>query len=242
MRRTAVLVVGVLLCSAAGAQMGPPGGGGGGRGGGQGRHGGFGGGPGGERMAPRPPKPLKRKRLDEIVTAMFRAADANHDGMVTLDELHAVIEARREAAIRARFERIDRNHDGRIDLDEFAAWQRAMGSAALSDAQSTGVRGAMVPEEIGPELGNDPEDRRLARFIEPLSAPVLVNANTNYDAGVSLEELLAYERKRFDAADANHDGELTIDELGEGFDPQGAPGRGAGAGRGGYGRRGRPGE
>ena len=60
---------------------GPPGGGGG-MGGPPG-----GGPPGGDRPSkPREMKPIKRAALDKAVTAMFREADANGDGMVTIQD------------------------------------------------------------------------------------------------------------------------------------------------------------
>jgi len=164
-------------------------------------------------------KPLKRTSFDKAVTGMFRAADTNRDGTVTLDELRAVVAARRETIIRARFERIDADHDGSLSLSEFVAWQQHMGSAASSEDQRIIDRGGPVSETIEPDLGDKPGDRMLGMLIEPLSALAIVNANANYDAGVSLEELLAYEGKRFDAADTDGDGELSMDEL------RGPPGR-----------------
>ena len=220
-----VLLVGValLLPCAAIAQTGP---GGGGPDGGR-RGGGRGGPPGGRRGAESVagPKPLKREKFDRVVTTMFRSADTNRDGIVTLDEFRAVIDRRLEAAIRARFARVDRNRDGRIDPDEFFAWQRGMGSVALSEASAVGADGAsLIPEVIEPALGDGSDERLLARLVEPLGATVLAAANVNYDTGVTLDELLTYEHKRFDAADVNHDGELTPDETRDLFGSDGRRG------------------
>lgn len=239
MRWVLPVLSGLLLHSAAAAQMGPGGGGMGGQNG-PGGPGGLGG-PSGAGRAGRPPggargpKPLKRERFDKVVTAMFKSADTNQDGTVTPDELRAVIDGRREAAIHARFARIDRNRDGRIDEAEFSGWQRSMGSGALSEAAALGGDGALVPEVIAPALGDGPDDGVLARLVEPFGATVIAAADVNYDAGVTLHELLAYERKRFDAADADHDGELTPDETRDLDQPEGrrVPGDG-------FGGRGRP--
>ncbi len=160
-----------------------------------------------------PPKPLKREQLDKAVAAMFREADADRNGMVTIDELRAVVESKRNAIIASRFARIDANHNGAISVEEFTAWQKQMGSVASSDVAATGDRGGPVSEAITPQLGDEPEDRMLARLIEPLSVTVITQANSNYDAGASLDELLAYERSRFDAADTDHDGLLTMEEI-----------------------------
>ncbi|MCJ2178367.1 EF-hand domain-containing protein [Novosphingobium album (ex Hu et al. 2023)] len=216
MRMISLLVAAsVLLSSPAVMAQGMPGGmgDGGGMGGGMGGgRGGPGGGPGGGK-APRAPKPVKRKDFDKLVTGMFRMADADHDGTVALDELHAVIDARREAVISARFEAVDTDRNGMLSRAEFVVWQKQMGSAASSEGGGFGARDGQIADAIKPETGKDMEDLMLADMIEPLSGTVIARANTNYDAGVSLDELLAYEGKRFDAADKNQDGFLTMDEL-----------------------------
>lgn len=225
-----------LLCltaTAAVAQYSPPGGGMPGEGmpggrGGRGMHGGGGRGAGGPAF--KPVEPIARDKLDKPVTALFRAADTNRDGLVTLAELQAIVDARREERIRERFRSIDTDRNGALSAAEFFAWQRSLGSAASSDDQSVADLGGPVSETLGPDLGDKPEDAALRRVIEPLGATMLAAANTNYDAGVSLDELLAYERARFDALDTNHDGQLTMDELRK-FGP-----RRGGAG-GGFGQR-----
>ncbi|MFZ2997284.1 EF-hand domain-containing protein [Sphingobium sp.] len=199
--------------------------------GGGGRPGGGGGGPPGGMGGPRRPalpKPIKRDRFDKMVTDMFRTADVNRDGMVTIDELRTLFETRRADAIRARFARIDTNRNGAISQDEFIAWQTQMGSVASSEVQALGDRNGPIAEAIMPDAGDDPAQQSLAAFIEPLSVTLIAQANVNYDAGLSLQELLDYEGKRFDAADANHDGWLTLDEL----RPLPRRGPGAGPGRG----------
>lgn len=185
-----------------GGMGGPPGGGEGGPPGG-----------GGGRRPPRADPPVERKQLDGPVKAMFALADGNRDGIVTLAELDAVVVARRQAAIRARFAKIDADHNGTLSDAEFMAWQMAMGSAAASDRQAGADPSGPVAETIMPELRNRPQDRALGAVLAPLSALVLVEANTNYDGGISLDELLAYERKRFDKADRDGDGLLSEQEL-----------------------------
>lgn len=158
-------------------------------------------------------KPISRDKMDKPVTEMFQEADLDKDGYVTLDELNAVIDRKRDAIIHQRFEKIDTNHNKVIDEQEFTAWQAAMGSAAASDEDARGGDLEMVPETLSPRLGNSAQDMALRQIIAPLSATVLVDANTNYDKGVSLTELLAYEHRRFDKADTNKDGELSEEEL-----------------------------
>jgi len=194
------------------------GGSGGGRGGmgGEGGPGGREGGPGGREggKGPQAPKPISRERFDKVVTALFRAGDANHDGTITIAELNALFDARRDAMIRARFARVDTNRDGTISAEEFTVWQKQLGAVATrDDAAAQGSHLDLVADELRPELERNSQDGPLLAVIEPLNATMLARANTNYDAGVSLEELIAYEGARFAKADANGDGWLTMDEL-----------------------------
>lgn len=218
---------------------GMPGEGGGGRGGmGRGDRSGMGGGerPAGPGRAPVEFRDIKRDKIDKPVEDMFRAADANGDGIVTIEELHATLASRRAVLIRERFKAIDRNGDKVIDEREFIAWQESLGSLASSDANAGGIDLGLVPDTISPPLGKSAEDNALRLVIEPLGTTVLINANSNYDQGMSLAELLAYERKRFDAADTDHDGTLSLEEL-RALEPRGRAGgpgsRGPGAGGGG---------
>ena len=158
-------------------------------------------------------EPVSQEKFDKVVAAMFARADVNHDGMVTLAELQSQIDARREAVIRDRFKQIDTNHDGKIDAGEFIAWQQAMGSAAASDCSAYAGQGEIVPDTLGPELGYSDKDRALAIAIEPLSPMVITRANIHYRAGITLDDLLAYENARFTAADTNHDGYLEQEEI-----------------------------
>lgn len=222
MRKITPILLSLLISLSAPAlaqDMGGMDGGMGGMGGGMGGGGGGGGGPpedgGGEQRAraPQGPKPIKRARFDKVVTDMFREADTNHDGTVTLAELHTLVESRRLTIIQSRFAKVDADRNGSISAAEFQAWQLQLGAAAAQDSAASSERDGPIPEAVMPDAGKEPDDRMLAAMIEPLSGTVIARANTNYDAGVSLEELLAYEGKLFDAADTDHDGYLSMPEL-----------------------------
>ncbi len=165
---------------------------------GGGGRGGLGGGmrQGGPGRAPVELKEIKRDKIDKPVEEMFRAADLNGDGMVTIEELHATLTNRRAALIGQRFKAIDGNGDKVIDELEFIAWQESLGSLASSDVSAGGIDLGPVPDTISPALGKGAEDNALRLVIEPLGATVLINANSNYDQGMTLPELLAYERTR----------------------------------------------
>jgi Ca2+-binding EF-hand superfamily protein len=161
----------------------------------------------------RPGEALRRDRFDEAVEDLFESADSDRNGLVTLVELRGVIEARKVAAIRSRFAGIDADRNQSLSFAEFDQWQRGLGSVVLSDEGAAAASNIVVAEDVRPELMRGPGGQVLARLVEPLNATMLAAANTNYDAGASLAEILAYEGKRFEAADANADGWVTDDEL-----------------------------
>ena len=163
-----------------------------------------------DKKAP-PQLSVSRKKFDEAVARMFAAVDTNRDGVITVAEFQALIAGRREQAIQERFNTVDANHDKTISYAEFSAWQHSLGALALSDADAGGGQG-MVAEEIRYQPRSNREDEMIAEMLEPLRTTVITAANTNYDAGASLAELTAYEGKRFEAIDTNHDGWVTDDE------------------------------
>jgi hypothetical protein len=159
------------------------------------------------------PEPLARKDFDRGVEKLFRAGDSDGNGTITLAELGATIEARKAQMVSQRFAAIDSDRNQAISMAEFSAWQRTIGSAVLDDGASGGrPLGELVAEEVRVAYPDNEEGETLSRVVEPLNAVLLVGANTDYDGGVSLAELLAHEGKRFDQLDGNKDGWLTLDE------------------------------
>ena len=165
--------------------------------------------------------PVDREDYDAVVERMFAVADTSRDGIATLAEFQTMIATRKDQAIQARFAAVDTDRNRAISADEFAAWQRGLGSAVLNgDPNDVDAAGGpvQIAEVVVPQ-GRGDTGRVIARIVEPLGSTVITAANTDYDAGTSLAELIAYEGRHFEAADADHDGRIEAGELPRGFDP-----------------------
>ena len=160
-----------------------------------------------------PGEAVKRDKFDDAVARMYASADSDRNGLLTLAELRAAIEARKDVAIRARFATIDADRNQAVSFAEFNQWQRSLGSVVLSEEGAAAASNTVVSEDIRPEVGRGLSAPVLARLVAPLNATMLVAANTDHDGGASLAEVAAYEGKRFEAIDANHDTWVTEQEL-----------------------------
>jgi Ca2+-binding EF-hand superfamily protein len=214
-----VLLSLALLAAPAIAQMG--GGWGGGGGGGMGGHhrgsgqGGGGGGQGGGYHQPRPIKPIKWSEFEAKLREAFAAADLDHNGVVTIDEVHAARDAKLKKLVDERFAMIDTNHDGAISHDEFAAWQLHMGDPDQADRKLAAEDRQQIDQASDKPFrrGQGGEDEIAGGLLAPVDEVLIVNADSNNDLALSLAEDLAYQKARFDAADTDHDGVLSEDEI-----------------------------
>lgn len=236
MKKPLLTLLLVTLATPTLAQVGPGRGGYPGGGGGPGgRYGDEGGDPsqGGGALTRRAPeramRPIPREVFDALVRAAFVEADLNHDGVVTLDEIRAAHEARRAAMINARFDAIDANHDGSISRDEFMAWQVHLGDpemahgarpdqgppdAALRDNHDDHYMGTPPFGDRPDHGGHGPRGGEMVRFlIRPITANLVVEADTDHDGALSLAEDIADQDAIFAAVDSNHDGFLDEGEL-----------------------------
>ena len=173
----------------------------------------------------RPPRgpevqePIARPKFDKLLEKLFKAGDTDGDGTITLAEFNALVDARKDRVIEQQFEAVDTSRDKTISKAEFFAWQRSLGSVVLSADDGDGASGRagrsseIVPATLPFPASGKSDEQQVARLVEPLSATLITAANTNYDAGMTLAELLAVENKTFDQADADHDGYLTPEEL-----------------------------
>ncbi len=224
MNRFLIALFALAIASPLAAQYPGGGGSGGDSGGGRsGRHGGESGDPseGGAALTRREPqramKPIPRDVFDAEVRRTFTEADLDHDGIVTLNEIRAAREAKREAMINAKFASIDINHDDSISHDEFLAWQKHLGDPEM--ARGEHPEDAPHPPEdggrdAGPRGEHGPRGAGMVGFlIVPLTANMIVEADTNHDGALSLAEDLAYQDAVFDKVDTNKDGFLDEGEI-----------------------------
>jgi len=223
MKNATIALIFMAVAAPAYAQQYPSGGGGGGRGGHH--HVDPEGNPDGmsSHREPKPMKPISRADFETKVREQFAAADLDHNGYVTLDEVRAAREAKRDARINAQFAEIDTNHDGTISHDEFLAWQRHMGDPEMNEhreplkdhpiARNDDMEGG--DGERGDHRGyRERSGAGIANFlIAPVNANMIIEADTNHDGNLSLAEDLTYQDARFAAADTDHDGALDEDEI-----------------------------
>lgn len=200
----------LLLCPATGfAQQMPQGGppqAGGGPGGGPG-------GPGqGRPQEARLPK-IKLEDIEKVSREMFATADLDRDGTVTLDELQTIMDRHRDAVIAERFAQLDSDGDRVVDYTEFATWQLSLGARAAEEGGSRALDMARLPDAVGIPPGRDDKARFVAMLLTPISRASVIEANVNYDGGADLAEFLAFQRRKFDAADEDANGVLEGPEL-----------------------------
>lgn len=140
--------------------------------------------------------------------AWFDAADADHDGALTLDEF-------RDDAMRW-FKVLDRKADGEIDPADVEQYETVLAPEARGGGFEMG----------GPAMGDNGEVKAaaigstrvmsgLARFNYLGSPEPVTAADASLNGGVSPIEFMGAAKRRFDLLDTNHDGKLTKAELPE---------------------------
>jgi Ca2+-binding EF-hand superfamily protein len=133
--------------------------------------------------AQQPTKPVSRADYLKNVDARFNAADTNHDGKISRDELvaaqaHDLAQAKAKIAaeLQAKFRQLDTNKDGKLSLDEFMA-------------AAPPLKTAQTPDQV------------------------LQALDSNHDGKVSLDEFRAPQIATFNRIDTNHDGTVTPQEM-----------------------------
>jgi hypothetical protein len=133
---------------------------------------------------------------EDGLVVWFAQADANHDGILTADEMAA-------DAYRF-FKTLDLNHDGEIDPDEITNYEAYIVPDLRVDPIFTA---ADLP---GGEHVVHVDDEANAGRLGLLKIPEPVaSADTNFDRGVSTAEFDAAAKQRFQLLDSNNSGGLT---------------------------------
>jgi len=203
-------------------------------------HGGFGRGGGGDSAARRPGlpnvfispagKPYRAPIGQPYpVAAWFAAADADHDGKLTLEEFRNDAET--------FFHELDANHDGIIDGFEVQAYEQKVAPEILPRVEGLAAGEGMdlslgrAPDRNGggqPVIGSNGAARRAgagrqaagdritqgAGLFSLLNEPEPVAAaDASFDGKITLKEFLAAADRRFTALDTKSQGYLTLADL-----------------------------
>lgn len=143
-----------------------------------------------------PSTPMKRADVSAMVKEHFDKADANHDGVLTMDEVKAERETKMVERRAHMFEMIDTNRDGSISRDEFNTAHPMQG----------GKHGG--PEHDAPHgmsgMGHMGGEHMGTMFF--------ARADANKDGNLNLAEANSAALTFFDKVDINKDGVVTPDE------------------------------
>jgi Ca2+-binding EF-hand superfamily protein len=161
-----------------------------------------------------------RSRDDDPFARWFHQADANRDGMLTVEEMRADGER--------FFGRLDANEDGRIDSEERMTYESQIAPEVQSNSQWKRTRQEMAAEAHS-RNDSDRRDRRrwdknidgyqldglqgaarygLLNLPEPVSG-----ADADFDRVVSLDEFRRAASYRFQLLDSDRSGRLTLKQL-----------------------------
>jgi Ca2+-binding EF-hand superfamily protein len=126
---------------------------------------------------------ITRTAIINSIDTSFKAADTNHDGVLSQAEVAAAQEkgiqqrlAQIRAGLEADFTKLDTNHDGQLSMAEF------MAAAPHSPAAA------------------------------PNGSEALASFDKNHDGKVSLDEFRTPRLAAFDRFDTNHDGTISAAE------------------------------
>jgi hypothetical protein len=156
-------------------------------------------------QGPRRAVDVTRAEVIQRSDAAFARLDANHDGRFTREEAQALGQQRREQMRTRMFERLDADHNGQISREEFAQAHRGPGRRG-------GGAGPMA--DGGPDGPPPPGGPGMRRWHHRgPGMGMRMGARMFGEAGfVTAEQFRARALERFDRADANHDGTLTVAE------------------------------
>ena len=126
----------------------------------------------------------------------LRAADANRDGQVTAEEMHAHAQARRAERRAAQFDRLDADKNGAVSRAEFEAPRQQM----RGDGRERGGRWGHARRDAGQGRmgGRDMRGRNMRGEADRFP--------------IAIAEVERKATEAFVRMDANRDGTLTVEE------------------------------
>jgi Ca2+-binding EF-hand superfamily protein len=161
---------------------------------------------------------------DDTLSAWFRQADRNHDGVLTSDEM--VADAERF------FASVDSNHDGEIDPDELDHYEWEVAPEIQVNSRTRRPPGQPAPAALTADEDDQPRERRhkhgedddtslglhgalqgaarygLLNIPEPVAA-----ADADFNRAVALEEFRRAAVERFGLLDSGHQGRISLAQL-----------------------------
>lgn len=148
--------------------------------------------------------------------SIFNAADTDKDGALTLDEA-----TRGMPGMAARFAALDTDHDGKVTQTEFQAMQNAtrgqMRGAMRGAYAGTATAPAAAQGGWGGRMGGGGRGMGVGRGgMMPVAGMGIARADLNGDGVITRDEVSRMGigmQQRFDAADADKDGKVTVQEL-----------------------------
>ena len=162
-----------------------------------------------DARGPRRAIDVTRAEVIQRSDAAFARLDADHDGRFTREEAVALGQQRRERMQTRMFERLDADHDGQISREEFAQGRRGFGRRGPGGPGGPGLMVDGGPD--GPPPPGGPGMRRWHHRGPGMG--MRMGARMFGEAGyVTAEQFRARALARFDRADADHDGTLTVAE------------------------------
>ncbi|MDE1148367.1 MAG: hypothetical protein PW843_17410 [Azospirillaceae bacterium] len=137
----------------------------------------------------------------------FNGTDANHDGVLTRDEVLADTDR--------SFDLFDRDHDGSVTSAELEKYRLGQPFQAPPH-EATTLLGAhdrpVMPDSVEPVPAEQQYQMRSRVRLQVGLDPVM-SADTDSDFRVTRAELRAQSMRKFDSWDADHDGRVTRDEF-----------------------------
>ncbi len=146
---------------------------------------------------------MTRSEAQTAATQMFTKMDVNKDGKIDATD-HAARKAERQEK---RFAAMDADGNGAISRAE---WDAHSADREAKRGEWRGKRGESASEE-GKRGGHAMRGHRGKRGHQGMMG-MMKKADTNGDKAISQAEFQAAALMRFDAADANKDGQVTAEE------------------------------